>query len=85
MYCFDERTDSKDNDDDDDSIASCFYSGITNSMLNEKDICAFTENLCESNPMGDIGCQSQYYCVSIANCVIVHLDFIIKYGERNAD
>ena len=62
VYCDDERTDSEDNDDDDDSIDSCFYSGITNSMLNKKDICVFIENLCESNPMWDIGCQSQYYC-----------------------
>ena len=50
-------------DDDEDSINSCFYSGITNSTLDVKDLCVFTENLIESNPMWDNGCQTQYYCI----------------------
>ena len=62
IYCDDETADSEDDDDDDGSIDSCFYSGITNSTPNKKDICVFIENLCESYPMWDIGCQSQYYC-----------------------
>ena len=62
MLCDDERTDSDEEDDDDNSINSCFYSGITNSTLDGKDLCVFIENLIESNPMWDIGYQTQYYC-----------------------
>ena len=50
MLCDNERTDSEEEDDDDHSINSCFYSGITNSMLDGKDLCVFIENLIVSNP-----------------------------------
>ena len=61
-YGYNSELDSDEDDDDDD--ASYNFSGITNTVLNGKDICFFMENLVETNYMWDIGCQTQSYCIA---------------------
>ena len=59
----DSEVDSDEEDDDDDSVPSYCFSGITNTVLNGKDVCFFMENLVETNYMWDIGCQAQSFCI----------------------